>query len=1052
MPFYLATLLALALVTHGHAQTIVTKTQSFQHPDTGIHLLGGEIVLPSAGVWSLVEQETPDIKVLSLVVPDLISQRSQGERVLKKQERMEREKDRHVLQRLYRLAEKYAREHEGVAPASLELIEALKTDATAMSGNYFLIPSTQILDRQKKGWRRLPGKPLILELNPLIDDGQHWVAMSDGRVSLVPIDNAIIEQYGLIMEARQPPVEKRLAEIATSVSYRIVGRASSARDQQVALVQLVNRETGDTLQVEWSLGDAAPGDEQLPKQWATHRVHKWRDMQQDGVGGLLPYWIDAVARQYGVDPNQDLGGVRGNRMREDRQANLFHVLGGRAAIRETLQLQRLNAQGARKGSRTVPVSSIKGVEVKSHPFEAMLAGQDGGQLALANHVPVDRFFAYFADPSALLQYLDGGSHFIADGGSSFSGTSNDYQLHARYLERLGVDETWARRFLETVAVGEVAVVMPDLFLIDGTDITVLMRMRHPAVAKGMLKLFGIGLYKPVYEHTNSSGDVSYWALQDDLLLISTHRKELEDIQRLKIDGNDQSLGRSAEFRYMLTQLPIERRTRSFFYFSDPFIRRLVGPQVKIAQLRRLQAKAELEAATGALLLYRLDGNQGTPSLDELVAKKYMPPPVLVEDISLAANGQARSKQYGSPARLNTLLTLQVKTASAAEKRAYERYLNNYNRFWRQFFDPIALRVNQAAAKELELSTFILPLIDNSIYQTLRDVLVEKDGARALAIPALQPEPVAMLSLNLKQAMWDEGAEMLQDFLLKFVGLPPRIIDFFGPDLHLALGDGDPIVVMGSGELTGALGMLGGTDRAGQALMIPLIGSLLTRPTALFIGLTDPEAVRGLLHGLRTGPLANSSVLGLGVGKLYGVAGKDAWRYDLNIAGLLSMRFGMELKDRYLAISNQPLSFDPQLVAIDTTPAHGAAISLAPAAAIRQRPALFASASDKQRRAAMSGLGVLYPLLAAGADSVEQAQQQATSLLGYRPVHPGRGKWSWRNGTLSSNVFGSPARQFQADYQSDDEAFGILHQVTRLSIAMQFENDGLRAVARWELTE
>ena len=816
--------------------------------------------------------------------------------------------------------------------------------------------------------------------------------------------------------------------------------------------QLVNHETGEVLQVKWPLGGEETGDEDLLAQWAASRIGDWLSMQQEGPDGFLPYWIKAAERQYAVDPQGNSGVARINRRRFDRQANLFNVLGGGAAMRETLQLQRLNARRSSKQADDISISSIRGVEVRSHPFDAMLRGQAGGQLSLANRVPVDRFFAYFADAKALLQYLDGGSDFVFHGGASLTGRSNDHQLNARYLERLGVDETWARRFLESGVVGELAVVMPDLFLIDGTDITVLLRLRHSTLAKGMLNLIGIDALNHIFEHGNKDGSVSYWSLQDDLLMISTHRGELQGIQGLNSDDQGNSLGASAEFRYMLTQLPIEDETRSYFYFSDPFIRRLVGPQVKIAQLRRLQARAEMEAATAALLLHRLDGNKGSPSLDELVAKKYMSPPVLVTDMTLTPDGLARSQLFGSPARLQTLLSLQVETATPAEKRAYEAYLNNYNRFWRRFFDPIAVRLNQLSEQEMEISTFILPLIDNSIYQVLRDVLVAEHGSGGLSIPGLQPEPVAMLSVNMNKEMWDQGADMMQGFLLKFVGLPPRILDFFGPDLHIALGDGDPIIVMGSGELTGALGMMDGANGGEEALMIPLVGSLLTRPSMLLVGLTEPETVRGLLRGLATGPVLSSSVMGLGVGNLYGVAGKDAWRYDLNIAGLLSMRFGIEIKDRYLAISNQPLSFDPKLVDIDTAVANGAAISLAPAAAIRQRPALFASASEKQRRAAMSGLGVLYPLLATGAKSVAQAQNQAELLLGYRPVHPGRGEWLWQSGTLRSDVFGSPGRQYQADHKSDSEAFGILRQVARVKMNMQFEDDGLRAVARWELAD
>jgi len=720
-------------------------------------------------------------------------------------------------------------------------------------------------------------------------------------------------------------------------------------------------------------------------------------------------------------------------------------------MRETLQLQRLMAEGSRAQAEDISIESIKGVEVKSHPFEQMLAGKKGGSMALANVVPSDRFFAWFAEPKALSEYLTGGSDFIFYGGASLSGTSSEYQLKERYLKKLGVDAQWVRGFLESGVVSELAVILPDLFLLEGTDLTVVMRLQQPKITKTLLGLSGEGGPEQVFEFTHED-ETSYWTVRNDLLLVSTHVDELEHVLASVAGDGQSSLGQSAEFRYMLTQLPIEEQTRSFFYFSDPFIRRLVGPQVKIAQLRRLQARAEMEAATAAMLLYHLDGNQGQPSLEGLVERKYMLAPVLVTDMQLATDGSASSASWGSPADMPTLLERPVTGIRATEKKAYARYLQNYNRFWRRFFDPIAVRLNQHSGREMEISTFILPLIDNSIYQQLREMLMVDQESTGLDVPRLQPEPVAQLSLNLNKQLWETGADLAQDLLVKFIGVPPRVSDYFGPDLHLALGDGDPIIVMGSGGLMGAMGILDGSGRAGQALMIPLIGSLLTRPSVLMIGLTDPEAVKGLLRGMHTGPARSSSVMGVGAGILYGVAGKDAWRYDLNVEGLISMRFGMEVKGRFLAISNQPLSYDPELAEKDTALNSGAALSLAPAVAIRQRPALFASASEQQRKAAMSGINVLYPLMMGGADTVEQAAEQVKVQLGFTPVHPGKGHWQWQDGVLSSSVFGHSGEQNQAEYLEGDDLFGILRQIERVQMNMQFEDDGLRAQVRWELRE
>ena len=1029
----------------------ISNNQAFQHPQTSITVVGAEITLPSKGIWSIKTEDNTALTDISLIVPELIQQRGIGERELKRQERSKRSKGRYLLDTIYYQLEKFAKENAGVTPQSIDDIKDDKRLKGKDLANVFLIPSIKIVNKEGKRWRRVKEKhPLLVELNPLVDDGKYWVKYANGRTDLVDIDQDLVKKYGLTIKAQQKSLEQRFTEIEVSANYQIIARLKNTLPKSSQNIGLENIETGEKLEIKWR-PEIKQQDSGLIKTWAIQRLKNWNHMLDNGEDGYLPYWLDAGYRQYGLE-RKDVVVERRNsrRMRGNRSTNLFNVLGGRAAIQETLQLQQLNAERTDSEEQSIPIDSIKGVEVKSHPFTKMLAGKKGGSLALADIVPTDRFFAWFANPKDLNQYLDGGSEFIFNAGSSISGKNNDKQLKEYYFNKLGVDSKWAKHFLGSGAVSELAVVLPDLFLLDGTDVTLIMKLQQPTVAKTLLALLGIDAQNKIATHSHSRGK-SYWSLHDDLLLVSTHANELERVRALAAGDKQNSLGQSAEFKYMLTQLPIEKKSHSFFYFSDPFIRNLVGPKVKIAQLRRLQARAEMESATAARLLYKVDGNNKTPSLELLVEKKYLHDPILVKDMKFAVDGSVSSLEWGSPANMPTLLNSPISNIRPSEKKAYELYLRNYNRFWRRFFDPIAIRLNQESEHQMEVSTFILPLIDNSIYQQLRQMVVSDKNAKKLSIPRLKPEPIAQLSLNLNKELWEKGAnEFIQKFLVKLVGIPPRIGDYFGPDVHLALGDGDPIIVMGSGGLTDAFGMFNGAGRRGLSLMLPFAGSLLTRPTVLMIGLTDPEAVKGMLHGLSYGPIRSTSTRrSFGEGSFYGIAGKDAWRYELNIEGIIGMRFGIEVKDRYLVISNQPNSYNPELTRADIALNNGAALSLSPRAAVKQRPALFASASAQQRKAAMSGINVLYPFMVSGTNSIEAASKQVKAQLGYLPIHPGNGKWQWKSGRLSSTVFGDSTRQYQSEY-NDNEAFGVLQKVKNVRMNMQFEDDGLRAQVRWEM--
>jgi hypothetical protein len=238
----------------------------------------------------------------------------------------------------------------------------------------------------------------------------------------------------------------------------------------------------------------------------------------------------------------------------------------------------------------------------------MLGGQPGGQLSLANAVPPDRFFVYVAKPEAILPFLDKGAGFAAAAGAGWTGNRLDYDLTRRYLQRLGISRSWLEAVLKSGVLQDMAVVLPDLLLIDGTDITVVARLKQPELLAALLPLAGIqGLTPDGVSTVKTSGRETSWALRGDLLCISSHRSELDGVLRLIAADGVGSLGRSDEFRYMLTQVPVNPQTRMLAYFSDSFVRRIVGPEVKLGQLRRVQARAQMELLTSQSLLARLDG-------------------------------------------------------------------------------------------------------------------------------------------------------------------------------------------------------------------------------------------------------------------------------------------------------------------------------------------------------------------------------------------------------------------------------------------------------------
>jgi hypothetical protein len=465
-------------------------------------------------------------------------------------------------------------------------------------------------------------------------------------------------------------------------------------------------------------------------------------------------------------PNQ-AGRGRGNR------TTLFNVLGGRAAIRETLQLQDLVVANDEEDStgQTVAVETIPGIEVKAHPYDDLLGTSEGEHLTIAELVPHDRFFCYFPQPKELVRFIDSGSAFMFDLSSGFNGRSIRYGLLERYLDRMGLTEETMRGLLESGALAEVGLFLPDLFLIDGTDLTVVARLGNPALARPILKLLGLSNSGKMTVLRSLNGEPVFWLQKNEWLLISTHRAELQSALSLQASAGKRSLGRSKEFRAMLRQLPLRETSRGYLYFSDPFLRRLTGPEVKIGQLRRVLARGQLEAISAGALLHQLDHPESEASLHELLTAGYVPQIQRnLSGVRLGDGLQAASEAFGTPAGMKSLLELPVDRVTTAEASAYATYRENYERFWRQFFDPIAVRFDQTGANSFEVETFILPLIDSSIYAGFREGILSAESGLALRVPVLNPEPVAMLSANITESTWVEFLDGIDDWLIQFLGL------------------------------------------------------------------------------------------------------------------------------------------------------------------------------------------------------------------------------------------------------------------------------------------
>lgn len=1028
------------------------ELSSWKPIDSTFQAVAGALRLPREGTWQIAEIRGGQAREFYLTPAGEMPLQPLGKRITRIRIASDLDDGKWPLRRAYYAAADYARQHQGKGPPNVEIFlddedyqhvpadwnspdlpdEALgrRGQADTDSPFYFLVPDKEFkyrtvseADEPQFHVADEDREILAIELRPLLNDGQHWVLYTDGSLQRQPPDLQLLQEYELEL---RPLLDQTLDELvgAEQADYEavLVIEGEVPAELQLRLINPITQ--ADHTEV-WKTADARQ-DELAWKRLVRARRNDWRPYLATPGGAVLSRWSHAA-------PSSG---------QPDRRPSTFSILGGRAAVEETLQLQVLSVDDNGAQEATIDIGMLQGVEVTSHPFEEMLAGNPGGENALANVIPHDRFFVYVAKPQAVVPLLGRGGDFIADAGAAITGQRLDYHLADMYLSRLGISEQLLRAVLEADLLRDFALSTPDLLFIDGTDITVAARLKHPQLLAGLVGLTG----KQIVERQTPAG-TSFWSLNDELLLISTNRAELEaSLSLVRRDGQG-SLGRSSEFRFMLTKLPINEQVRSYGYFSDPFVRRLVGPEVKLGQLRRLIAKGKLEYLTAARLQAQLDGRNASTVAD-LVNYGYVRESLLEADFSLS-EGVARSATWGSLGDLRTLAEVPVTRVSEAEREAYQQYVNAYSRYWRQFFDPIALRLSDQPDGDIELTTYILPLVDNTIYRGLREILVHGEELTELSIPEMTPPPILSFSINVREARWLDFAEGMYEFFTEYSSVSPALLDDLGPSVHLAVHDADPVLALGSGDLLGAFGsgMATGGDEA-ALVVAPIALSVLTRPCTLMIETRHPQRTKAYLRQSAKGSVADSRGDRWFRSYFHQVEDRDEWIWLMDLAGVVKIRYGIQVSGDYLVLRNIPWSQREEVSRSSPAKLNGAQLTIHPELCELQLPSLFTAAADNERRATLAGLSRLMPILLTHSQlTIEQALAMHDELFAFAPRIAANDRWTWDGRDLSSAQYGSPRVPKQPDFEPG-QPFGLLQAIQSATLNMQFEEDGLRSRVEW----
>jgi len=511
--------------------------------------------------------------------------------------------------------------------------------------------------------------------------------------------------------------------------------------------------------------------------------------------------VDEIAGQIGM--------LRGNEVWNQRagrrdQVDLFNVFTGALAIQESLQLDTMRggararpippqlpgaagaaqqeafeaAQKAQELRRReiVEVATLTGPTIQSHPWEQMLGSQKPDVGPLSRKVPEDFFFAEFGSLPKLLDVLDSGELWSKHLFHQTSGEARSQQVGDRLKRQLVVETNPLVRPFYDLVVEEVAMTGSDLFFNEGSDLTLLFRFKQPVVFKARMDGFLQAAEKAdanVKRSKGKSNGVEYVHLANADRTVQVYsaypeanlhvrsnslaalERVLAAVKGKTADGQAvRRLGDTSEFAYIRTLMPRGGKEEDgFLYLSDAFIRRLVGPSLKLTERRRVLCYNHLRMIGHASLMYRSEFGSVPDSLEALEKTKCAPGVFGKDDLacpdggeySLSADGTTGvCSNHGHAHDLVPCVEHPVAQVTGEEADEYNVFLTAYNQYWRTFFDPIGIRI-KVSPERYRLETIVLPLIDNTVYSGLAMTL----GGKAEPLDALPVPDRNIFTVNFR---------------------------------------------------------------------------------------------------------------------------------------------------------------------------------------------------------------------------------------------------------------------------------------------------------------
>jgi len=208
--------------------------------------------------------------------------------------------------------------------------------------------------------------------------------------------------------------------------------------------------------------------------------------------------------------------------------------------------------------------------------------------------------------------------------------------------------------------------------------------------------------------------------------------------------------------------------------------------------------------------------------------------------SLDESGRAFCTVHNCLQYCTPISSISLDEVAEVEAGDYKQFVQRYSRYWSRFFDPIGIRLH--FGDSIEAETCILPLIENSIYNQLREII----GGKPVHLNSQVLTDHTIVSISSKLGTDSNQVSNFRRWIQKeILFTPPEISKWIGESMSVAFYDSDVLFTFAEE----GMGMFGGWMSLQGQISAGLIVSSVNLPVYFVIELKDENLAKTSIRGI-----------------------------------------------------------------------------------------------------------------------------------------------------------------------------------------------------------